>query len=43
VGHLVHSGGSRVQKIDALFSRLGVLDAVSIRSALGHSMLNLCF
>jgi hypothetical protein len=43
VGHVVHSGGSGVQKIDALFSRLGVLGVVSIRSALGHIMLNLCF
>jgi hypothetical protein len=43
VGHVVHSGGSGAQNIDALFSFLGGHGAVFTRSAMGHIVPNLCF
>jgi hypothetical protein len=43
VGHIVHSGASGPQNIDAPFLCLGGTSTDSIKSALGHVMLNLCF
>jgi hypothetical protein len=43
VSYVVHSGATGARKIDALFSCLGGLKAVSIKSTPGHVTSNLCF
>jgi hypothetical protein len=43
VGHIVHSCTSGARNIDALFSCLGGPGAVSIKSALAHVKLDMCF
>jgi hypothetical protein len=43
VGHIVHSGASGVRNVDTLFFVLGSSGGVSIKSVMGHVMLNLCF
>jgi hypothetical protein len=41
-GHVVHSGASRAQLIDVLFSCSGGTGSGSTKSALGHVIMELC-
>jgi hypothetical protein len=43
MGHVVHSGASRVRNVDNYFSYSAVLDAFSTKSASGHITSNLFF
>jgi hypothetical protein len=42
-GHVVHFGVFEARNVDPLFSRSGAPSAISIKGALGHITLNLCF
>jgi hypothetical protein len=43
VGHIVHFGASEMQNVNTLFPCSGGPSAISIKSALGNVMPNLCF
>jgi hypothetical protein len=42
-GHVVHSGASGAQKVEALFFLLGWVGTDATKTAMGHITLNLCF